>query len=598
MKLYSPSGKTYVHVAEIPKKEIEKIDFDLLKQPKETLKNYYNRLDRKPDVLTNLGFFGMSNGATCFNFINNANVVSTDSRYEWGMGVVGDKDLIYGHISEQKWRDFVSGYPNLIDHGEKIPITFAQSLNYKARRTMLGYDKDNIYIICIDLPGANFAEMQDIAAEVGCEYCINLDGGGSTRMLYKGETVTNGTENRPVDTALAVYLKETVATNTLQGSDKSMSIYLKPDKTVKAVVSGKTITISQKIIPNGARAGKYVCSYVKKGDLVKPNAKVNNGNGKPRGITVHNTPAINVSAETTMAEQYARATYPNLNMNGAIVHYYVSGYDAIWQMLNTDPGTTERGWHASDGNTRRSAHSGAKYTEIGGNLDTIAIECIGNSAEAEDATARLVAYLCKQHNLNPRIDVYTHNYFMKLPDSIVNGAAKNCPMYILPHWNKFVNTVESYYKPANATPTYSSDIFKVGEIVQFTGNTHYTNANATSGPSCKPGTAKVNKIYQLGKSKHPYNLIAVKGGGSTVYGWVDECDVKKVTATNKFTPYIGRVTAESLNVRSGPGSSYKIVTTVKQGEAYTIVEEKSGWGRLKSNVGWVSLQYIARLRNV
>lgn len=598
MKLYSPSGKTYVHVVEIPKKEIEKIDFDLLKQPKETLKNYYNRLDRKPDVLTNLGFFGMADGSTCFNFINNSQVVASHPQYQWGMGVVGNNNLIYGHISSQKWRDFVTGYPNLIDNGERIQITFAQSLNYNARRTMLGYNKDNIYIICIDLPGANFAEMQDIAEEVGCEYCINLDGGGSTRMLYEGKTVTNGAEDRPVDTALAVYLKETIATNTPQGSDKPMSIYLKPDNTVKAVVSGKTLTISQKIIPNGARASKYVCSYVKKGDLVKPNARVNNGNGKPRGITVHNTPAINVSAETTMAEQYARATYPNLNMNGAVVHYYVSGYDAIWQMLNTDPGSTERGWHASDGNTRRNAHNGAKYTEIGGNLDTIAIECIGDSAEAEDATARLVAYLCKQHNLNPRIDVYTHNYFMKLPDSIVSGAAKNCPQYILPHWNKFVNTVELYYKPANATPDVSAATFKVGDTIQFVGNKHYTNANAVTGHNCKPGPAKITRIYQLGKSKHPYSLVAVKGGGSTVYGWVDECDVKKVAATNKFTPYIGRVTAESLNVRSGPSTNYKVTTTVKQHDVYTIVGENNGWGRLKSGAGWVSLKYIEKLRNV
>lgn len=63
---------------------------------------------------------------------------------------------------------------------------------------------------------------------------------------------------------------------------------------------------------------------------------------------------------------------------------------------------------------------------------------------------------------------------------------------------------------------------KVGEIVNFTGNRHYTSANAISGPSCKGGKAKITHIYQLGKSKHPYHLIAVSGGGSTVHGWVDQ----------------------------------------------------------------------------
>lgn len=63
---------------------------------------------------------------------------------------------------------------------------------------------------------------------------------------------------------------------------------------------------------------------------------------------------------------------------------------------------------------------------------------------------------------------------------------------------------------------------KVGDIVNFTGNKHYASANATSGPSCKAGKAKITQIYQVGKSKHPYHLKAVTGGGSNVYGWVDE----------------------------------------------------------------------------
>lgn len=63
---------------------------------------------------------------------------------------------------------------------------------------------------------------------------------------------------------------------------------------------------------------------------------------------------------------------------------------------------------------------------------------------------------------------------------------------------------------------------KVGDIVNFTGNKHYASANASSGPSCKAGKAKITQIHQVGKSKHPYHLKAVTGGGSNVYGWVDE----------------------------------------------------------------------------
>lgn len=65
--------------------------------------------------------------------------------------------------------------------------------------------------------------------------------------------------------------------------------------------------------------------------------------------------------------------------------------------------------------------------------------------------------------------------------------------------------------------------FKVGDIVEFTGTTHYVSANSTSPKSCKPGPATVTQIYN---GKHPYQLINVKGGGSTVYGWVDEKDIQ------------------------------------------------------------------------
>ena len=78
-------------------------------------------------------------------------------------------------------------------------------------------------------------------------------------------------------------------------------------------------------------------------------------------------------------------------------------------------------------------------------------------------------------------------------------------------------------KPGNGETVGGSPsrIFAVGETVNFVGNTHYTNANAKTGKACKPGKAVLMQIYRLGKSKHPY---LVKG--KTVYGWVDEGDVR------------------------------------------------------------------------
>ena len=50
-----------------------------------------------------------------------------------------------------------------------------------------------------------------------------------------------------------------------------------------------------------------------------------------------------------------------------------------------------------------------------------------------------------------------------------------------------------------------------------------------------------------------------------------------------------RITCDVLRVRGGAGTNFNIVTRVKKGEAFTIIEEKNGFGLLKSKVGWISL---------
>lgn len=56
-----------------------------------------------------------------------------------------------------------------------------------------------------------------------------------------------------------------------------------------------------------------------------------------------------------------------------------------------------------------------------------------------------------------------------------------------------------------------------------------------------------------------------------------------------------RITAELLNYRQGPNTSYKVNGTVKKGEVYTIVKTSGNWGRLKSGAGWINLKYVTRL---
>ena len=64
-------------------------------------------------------------------------------------------------------------------------------------------------------------------------------------------------------------------------------------------------------------------------------------------------------------------------------------------------------------------------------------------------------------------------------------------------------------------------------------------------------------------------------------------------------PYKVRITATDLRIRKGPGTNNAIVSVIKPG-VYTIVSEATGqgailWGKLKSGIGWVSLDYCKKL---
>ena len=74
----------------------------------------------------------------------------------------------------------------------------------------------------------------------------------------------------------------------------------------------------------------------------------------------------------------------------------------------------------------------------------------------------------------------------------------------------------------------ADNTLKVGDIVMFTGTKNYIAANSNVGLSCKPGKARVTMIYNYANVKHPYHLIKIAGGGSTVFGWVDAADVQKI----------------------------------------------------------------------
>ena len=231
------------------------------------------------------------------------------------------------------------------------------------------------------------------------------------------------------------------------------------------------------------------------------------------------------------------------------------------------------------------------------------------NSKAYDALLDLVTDICKRNGIKKLVWSTNKN------DRVnhLNGcnmtvhrdyAAKACPgdyLYnlhdeIAAEVNKRLGASGGSSTPSTGGSTTTGDI-KVGDEVEFTGTRHYVSATATASSACKPGKAKVTALAK-GKA-HPYHLIAVSGGGSTVYGWTDAANIK-TSAAATATSYLVKVTTDVLNIRKGPGTNYGTNGDIRDKGVYTIVAESDGpgaskWGKLKSGAGWISLDYTKKV---
>lgn len=212
--------------------------------------------------------------------------------------------------------------------------------------------------------------------------------------------------------------------------------FLTPDKV--RVEHG--LTIKEKIIPWDAKWTKNYGKF-KIGDDYKADKLMS----KIEYVTIHNTADIAEAKGTNDAEQYTRATYPNQNMGDVRVHYFIDETDC-WQNLLEN----EVAWHAG-----KTANDCSLSIEIimSGKGDKADVD-------AENRGALLAAILLNRHGLG--IDrLVTHNKWMGLPDKIVPGEKKNCPVYILPHWAQFKAKVAENLKKIQGEESKTDKLYRV-----------------------------------------------------------------------------------------------------------------------------------------
>ena len=124
--------------------------------------------------------------------------------------------------------------------------------------------------------------------------------------------------------------------------------------------------------------------------------------------------------------------------------------------------------------------------------------------------------------------------------------------------------------------------------------------NVRSGPSTSYSiTTKIykgNKVEIL-ETSNGWHKIKTSSGTT---GWVSGEYLTKGVVENSTsqTSYKATVNATSLNVRSGAGTSYSVITKLSKGTVVDVIESASnGWKKIKTSsgtTGWVSGDYLTK----
>ncbi|MHB1127207.1 MAG: N-acetylmuramoyl-L-alanine amidase [Bacillota bacterium] len=128
--------------------------------------------------------------------------------------------------------------------------------------------------------------------------------------------------------------------------------------------------------------------------------------------------------------------------------------------------------------------------------------------------------------------------------------------------------------------------------------------NARSGPGTE--YAKVGALGRgtslaiIAKNQNWYKVVLPNGKQAWVSGQYIKISTSGVTSTPKQTGKTAEVTGSLVNIRSGPGTGYKIVVQVRRGDKLPVISEGNGWLNVKlanGKTGWISASLV-KVHNV
>ena len=184
-------------------------------------------------------------------------------------------------------------------------------------------------------------------------------------------------------------------------------------------------------------------------------------------------------------------------------------------------------------------------------------------------------------------------------DGFINtyGVDKGLDMLCQPSKNSNAaccGDAAEYYQKAGrwyTSPQVGDQVFFKTTKYQYAHTGIVTEVTDTEITTIEGNTSSEKGVVSNGgavtKKHYPVGYSGFKGFGRPKYEAKQE--------EPDFEPYVVRLTAIALNVRTGPGTQYPVAMVIRGGGAFTIVAEENGFGKLKSGAGWIMLQHTERV---
>lgn len=312
-----------------------------------------------------------------------------------------------------------------------------------------------------------------------------------------------------------------------------------------------------------------------------------------KGLMLHSVGCSQPRA-SVFINNWNRADYDN-----ACVHAFIDGNDGtVYQTLPWN----HRGWHCASGKngSGNNTHIGVEMCEpaciqyTGGSTFTCSDLATAKAVvkRTYEAAVELFAMLCKEYGLNPIGDgvIISHAEGHKRGIDSNHGDPEHL-------WNQLGMgyTMDGFRKDVEKAMSgkKEDDMQDKTEVVKW-----YRVRKSWEDAKSQKGAYKVLKNART---------CADKNKGYSVFDWngnvvypVAETEPKQETAAEEKVNYRVHVTIKNLNIRKGPGTNYDKTGKYTGIGVFTIVAESEGagatkWGKLKSNAGWISLDYAKRI---